>query len=296
MQIGWIGLGNMGQVMAQRVLEAGHELTVYNRSPAKAQALIDRGAKLAESPAHAAQAELVVSMLADDAALEHVLGPGGALEAMSATTVHVSMSTISHALALALTAAHAERGVGFVGAPVFGRPDAAAAGKLFILAAGEADAVTRCRPLFDVLGQKVLPLGNAPAAAHLCKVLGNFMLISSVELLAEALNVAHAAGLDAAAVLTALTGSVFSAPFYANYGRMIAAQDFPNPPAFVLPLAHKDIELARAAAASVSAPLPSADAVRAKLAALLAAGGASLDLTALGRWSEAPAASGPTKK
>jgi len=275
----------MGQVMAARVLEAGHKLTVYNRSAEKAQSLVARGAELAASPADAARAELVVTMLADDAALEDVLGAGGALAAMTANTVHVSMSTISHALALTLTSTHAERGVGFVGAPVFGRPEAAAAGKLFILGAGEAAALARCQPLFDVLSQKVLALGTAPAAAHLTKVLGNFMLISSVELLAEALNVAQAAGMDPEALLQALTGSVFSAPFYANYGRMLVAQNFDGPPGFALPLARKDLALATAAAASVSAPLPSAEPARAKIAQLLADGGEELDLTAIGKWT-----------
>lgn len=285
MQVGWIGLGNMGSVMAARVLDAGHGLTVYNRSRQKADGLVARGARFADSPAEAARHEIVVTMLADDAALSDVLGPGGGLAAMTPATVHVSMSTISHGLALTLSEAHAERGVAFVGAPVFGRPEAAALGKLFILAAGDPTALLRCQPLFDVLSQKVLPLGLEPAAAHLTKVLGNFMLISSVELLAEALNVAHAAGLAPAAVLGALTDSVFSAPFFANYGRMIVAQNFDGPAAFTLPLALKDIELARAAAAGVSADLPAADPIRAKLAQLIAKGGAHLDLPAIGRWT-----------
>jgi 3-hydroxyisobutyrate dehydrogenase-like beta-hydroxyacid dehydrogenase len=284
MQIGWIGLGNMGSVMAARVLEAGHELTVYNRSRDKAAALVERGARFAESPADAAHGDLLVTMLADDTALGEVLMRGGALAAMTPRTIHVSMSTISHALALELTQSHAERGLGFVGAPVFGRPDAAAAGKLFILAAGLPAALARCQPLFEVLSQKVLPLGDAPAAAHLTKVLGNFMLISSVELLAEALNVAHGAGMEPQALLTALTSSVFSAPFYANYGRMLVAQNFDAPAAFALPLARKDIELARAAAAGVGRSLPSAEPVRAKVAALIEAGGERLDLTAIGKW------------
>lgn len=284
MQIGWIGLGNMGSVMAGRVLDAGHDVTVYNRSRDKAAALVERGATFADSPAEAAKGDLLVTMLADDRALRDVLGTGGALAAMGPGTIHVSMSTISHALALELTQAHAERGVGFVGAPVFGRPDAAAAGKLFILAAGPAAALARCQPLFEVLSQKVLPLGDTPAAAHLTKVLGNFMLISSVELLAEALNVAHAAGMEPQALLNALTSSVFSAPFYANYGRMLVAQNFDGPAAFALPLGRKDIELARAAAAGVGRALPSAEPVRAKIAALIEAGGEALDLTAIGKW------------
>jgi 3-hydroxyisobutyrate dehydrogenase-like beta-hydroxyacid dehydrogenase len=285
MHVGWIGLGNMGLVMAARVLEAGHGLTAYNRSADKAAALVERGARLAKSPAEAATCELVVTMLADDAALREVLGPGGALAAMTPSTVHISMSTISHALAQELTASHAARGISFVGAPVFGRPDAAAAGKLFILGAGDRAALARCQPLFEVLSQKVLPLGPDPAAAHLTKVLGNFMLISSVELLAEALNVAHAAGMDPQALLGALTGSVFSAPFYANYGRLIVGQQFDGPAAFALPLARKDIELARSAAAGVSRTLPSAEPVRAKVAQMIAAGGEQLDLPAIGKWT-----------
>lgn len=284
MQIGWIGLGNMGSVMAARVLDAGHTLTVYNRSRDKAAALVERGARFADSPADAAKCELLITMLADDTALSDVLGQGGALAAMGPNTIHVSMSTISHALALELTRTHAERGVSFVGAPVFGRPDAAAAGKLFILAAGPPAALARCQPLFEILSQKVLPLGDAPAAAHLTKVLGNFMLISSVELLAEALNVAQAAGMEPQALLHALTSSVFSAPFYANYGRMLVAQNFDAPAAFALPLARKDIELARSAAAGVARALPSAEPVRAKITALLESGGDALDLTAIGKW------------
>jgi 3-hydroxyisobutyrate dehydrogenase-like beta-hydroxyacid dehydrogenase len=274
----------MGSVMAQRLVEAGHSLTVFNRSRGKAQALVEQGARLAETPAEAAKSAVLVTMLSDDAALRDVLGPGGALEAMSPGTTHVSMSTISYALAQELTESHAERGVGLVGAPVFGRPEAAAAGKLFILAAGEPAAVATCQPLFEALSQKVLPLGPAPAAAHLTKVLGNFLLISSVELLGEALGVAHGLELDPQLVLGALTGSVFSAPFYANYGRMIAAQQFQGPAAFGLSLAKKDLELALAAARSGDAALPLAEVVRGKLEGLLLEGGTELDLAALGKW------------
>jgi 3-hydroxyisobutyrate dehydrogenase-like beta-hydroxyacid dehydrogenase len=286
MHIGWIGLGNMGSVMARRVLDAGHALTVYNRTRAKAQHLLEAGARFAETPADAARAELVVTMLSDDHALSDVLETGGALAAMQPGTIHVSMSTISHALAQQLAIAHAERDLGFVGAPVFGRPDAAAQGKLFILAAGAASALARCEPLFQVLSQKVLPLGEQAAAAHLTKVLGNFMLISSVELLAEALAVAHGAGVDPEQLLGALTGSVFSAPFYANYGRLIAEQKFDGPAAFSLALAKKDLGLAESAAASAGAPLPVAAAVRGKIERLITDGGEGLDLSALGQWTK----------
>lgn len=288
MKVAWIGLGNMGSVMAERALAAGHQLALYNRTRAKAEPLVGRGARFAETPADAVEgAELVVTMLADDAALRDVLESGGALQAMAPGSVHVSMSTISPALARELSSRHEERQVGFVGAPVFGRPDAAAAGKLFILAAGDPEAVRRCQPLFEALSQKVLPLGTKPEAAHLTKVLGNFLLLSSVEALAEALDVANSSGLPPQALLEALTSSVFSAPFYSGYGKLLVAQKFEGPAAFTVALAKKDLELAIAAAQSAGAPLPIAATVRSKLEQLLSSGNAAQDVTAIGRFTKA---------
>ncbi len=286
MKIAWFGLGNMGSVMAARVLEAGHELVVYNRTRDKARSLVERGARFAETPADAADAELVVTMLADDRALRDIMETGGALEAMKPGSVHVSMSTVSPALARELAASHSARGVGLVGAPVFGRPEAAAAGKLFILAAGEPGAVARCQPLFEVLSQKVLPLGPKPESAHLTKVLGNFMLLSSVELLAEALDVAHSSDLPPQALLEALTSTVFSAPFYASYGKLLLGQKFDGPAAFTVALAKKDLDLAVDAASSAGTSLPTASTVRGKLEQLLAAGGGEWDATAIGRYTK----------
>jgi 3-hydroxyisobutyrate dehydrogenase-like beta-hydroxyacid dehydrogenase len=225
-------------------------------------------------------------MLSDDQALRDVVGPGGLLGALRPGAAHVSMSTVSPTLARELAASHAERGVGFVGAPVFGRPDAAAAGKLFIIVGGEPSVIAKCQPVFEALSQKVLPMGTDPSAAHLTKVLGNFMLISSVELLAEALNVAHASGVEPEAMLTALTSSVFSAPFYAGYGRLLVAQKFDGPAAFTVPLARKDVNLAIDAAGEAGAPLPLAKTVREKLERVLESGGADLDLTAIGKWTK----------
>jgi 3-hydroxyisobutyrate dehydrogenase-like beta-hydroxyacid dehydrogenase len=286
LNIGWLGLGNMGAAMAARLVDAGHRVTVWNRSPGKAEPLLARGARWAETPALAASNDFVVTMLADDQALRDVLEGAGALAAMSSGAIHLSMSTISRALAIELTSTHRARGVELIGCPVFGRPDAAAAGKLFILAAGSDAAVARARPLYEVLGQKVLPLGSEPQAAHLSKILGNFLLISSVELLAEALDVAHSADLDPDQLLSALTGSVFSAPFYANYGKLLVAQRFDDPAAFSLPLARKDLDLALAAARSAGAALPAAELVREKVSRLVESGGAELDLTAIGKWTK----------
>ncbi|RYZ05204.1 MAG: NAD(P)-dependent oxidoreductase [Myxococcales bacterium] len=287
MKIAWLGLGNMGSVMAARALAAGHELVLYNRTRKKAEGLLERGARFAETPGGAVTgAELVVTMLADDAALRDVLEAGGALDAMAPDSVHVSMSTISPALAQELAARHAARRVGFVGAPVFGRPDAAAAGKLFVLTGGDPAAVSRAQPLFEALAQKVLSLGPAPEAAHLTKVLGNFMLLSSVKALAEALDVAHSSGLAPQALLEALTGSVFSAPFYAGYGKLLVEQNFDRPAAFTVGLAKKDLDLAVSAARRVDAPLPTAMTVLDKLEELLGAGSAQQDVTAIGRFTK----------
>ena len=285
MRIGWIGLGKMGSLMAARLLDAGHELVVYNRSHEKTAPLAERGARVAATPAEAANAEIVVTMLANDAALRSVLDVGGALAAMPPDGIHVSMSTIGYALAQELTQTHSARGVHFVGAPVFGRPEAAERGHLYIVVGGAAGAIERCQALLGVLGQKILQLGPEPGAAHLCKVLGNFMLISSVELLGEALNVVQAAGLSPEAILSALTGSVFTAPFYANYGRMILAQNFDSPAGFALPLAGKDLDLALAAAAQAHVTLPVAETVRQKIAQVTAEVGENVDVTAIGRFS-----------
>ena len=284
MNIGWIGLGNMGSVMAQRLVDAGHAVTVFNRTRDRAENLRARGARLAATPAEAAANPLLVTMLSDDAAVRSVLSEGGALAAMSPGATHVSMSTISYALAQELTESHAARGLGFVGAPVFGRPDAAAAGKLFILTGGEPGALAACQPLFEVLSQKVLPLGPSPAAAHLTKVLGNFMLVSSVEILGEALGVAHGLDVDPKLVLGALTSSIYSAPFYASYGGRIASQQFDGPAGFSLALAKKDLGLALAAAASGATTLPIAETVQQRLERAMQAG-EGLDLAALGKWS-----------
>jgi 3-hydroxyisobutyrate dehydrogenase-like beta-hydroxyacid dehydrogenase len=155
MQVGFVGIGRMGSGMAANLLAAGHALTVYNRSAAKAEALVGKGATLATTPAEAARGEVVITMLADDRAVEQaVFGRDGILDALPRGAIHLSMSTISFALAERLAAAHRDKGQEFVAAPVFGRPDAAAAAKLFIVAAGRSEAVARCQPLLDALGQR----------------------------------------------------------------------------------------------------------------------------------------------
>jgi 3-hydroxyisobutyrate dehydrogenase-like beta-hydroxyacid dehydrogenase len=192
MRVGFIGLGNMGGGMAANLLNAGHALTVYNRTPAKADALVVEGATLAKTPSAAARGDVVITMLADDAAVEHVgFGAEGVLRSLKPGSIHVSMSTISVALAERLANAHQAAGQQFMTAPVFGRPEAAATGKLFIVAAGEPKTVQACLPLFEILGQHTFVIADEPPKANLVKLSGNFLIAAVIETLGEAFALVH---------------------------------------------------------------------------------------------------------
>src|SRR4051812_11230897 len=188
MRIGFIGLGHMGRGMAGRLLGANHELIVYNRSPGKTDELAARGAKVATSIAEACEADVVFTMLSNDEAVEAVVfGPGGILASLAKGAIHVSSSTISVALSDRLAKAHHEQGQRYVAATVLGRPDAAASGKLFVVAAGDSDAVEEVRPLLDSLGQRTTLFGEIASAANLVKLAANFMTASVIESLGEAI-------------------------------------------------------------------------------------------------------------
>jgi 3-hydroxyisobutyrate dehydrogenase-like beta-hydroxyacid dehydrogenase len=188
MNVGFIGLGHMGAGMAANLLKAGHRVTVFNRTPAKAQALITQGATLATSIAEASRGDAVVTMLANDEAVEDVvLGRDGVIANLPAGGLHVSSSTISVALSERLTGAHARKGQRFVAAPVFGRPDVAAAGRLFIVAGGDATAIKAAAPLLDAIGHSAFVISDMPKAANLVKLSGNFLGASVIEALGEAL-------------------------------------------------------------------------------------------------------------
>src|SRR3954469_20972139 len=188
MKVGFIGLGNMGSAMASSLLKAGHELTVHNRTASKAKPLVDQGAKYAAHVADACHGEAVITMLADDAALEStVFGDGGILQNLNSGAIHISCSTISIALSERLTDAHAKAGQRYVSAPVFGRPEAAAAAKLFVAVAGPPDILDACNPIFDAVGQKTFRFGDKPASANLVKLSGNFLIVSVIESLSEAM-------------------------------------------------------------------------------------------------------------
>lgn len=282
MKVGFIGLGHMGSAIATNLVKAGHDLTVFNRSAAKADALVGLGAHKAARIADACRGEVVMSMLADDNALiETVWGDDRLLATLPKGAIHVSMSTISVALSKRLTEAHAIAGQRFVAAPVFGRPEAAAAAKLFIVPAGDADAIATCQPLFDAAGQKTIPMGSEPSAATLIKLSGNFLIAALIEALGEAIALVGKAGIDRQAYVDLLTSTMFPAPSYRIYGGLIAQGKF-EPAAFAAPLGHKDVRLAMAAADTLRVPMPIASLLNDRFLRLLAQGGEHLDWAAIG--------------
>jgi len=282
MKTGFIGLGRMGSAMAANLLKAGHEVTVFNRSPEKRRPLLELGAREAGTVADACRGELVVTMLADDAAVVDVAFPnGGIVSVLPKGAIHLSMSTISVALSKKLTEVHAQAAQQFVAAPVFGRPDMAAAAKLYIVAAGNPTAVKTCQPLLDVLGQKTFPIGSAPASANLVKLSGNFLLAAAIEALGEAIALVGKADIDRQVFVDLLTSSVFNTPAYKTYGGLIAESRF-EPALFAAPLGFKDIKLALAAAEALRVPMPLGSLLHDRCLRLLAEGGEHLDWAAIG--------------
>jgi 3-hydroxyisobutyrate dehydrogenase-like beta-hydroxyacid dehydrogenase len=255
---------------------------VFNRSPAKRRALLELGAHEATRVADACRGDVVITMLADDTAVADVaLRDDGIVGNLPRGAIHVSMSTISVALSNKLAQAHAEIGQRFVAAPVFGRPDAAAAAKLFIVAAGDPAAVEACKPLFDALGQKTVPISAEPGAANLVKLSGNFLLAAAIEALGEAIALVGKAGIDRRSYVDLLSATIFPAPAYKTYGGLIANDKF-QPAAFAAPLGYKDIRLALAAAETLRVPMPLGSLLHDRFLRLLAQGGERLDWAAIG--------------
>jgi 3-hydroxyisobutyrate dehydrogenase-like beta-hydroxyacid dehydrogenase len=282
MKVGFIGLGQMGTGMAANLLKAGHELTVYNRTPAKAEALVRKGAKEAATIADACRGDAVFTMLANDNAVEAVVfGEDGILESLSAGAIHISSSTISVGLAERLAAAHGGVRQGFVAAPVFGRPELAAAWNLYVLTAGEHAAIHVTAPLFEAIGQKTFVISETPKDAYLVKLSGNFLIGSVIEALGEAIAFVGKGGLDARQYVDILTSTLFGAPIYKTYGTLLAEGTF-EPAGFAAPLGQKDIRLVLAAAEDLRVPMPIASLLRDRFLTLLANGGDRLDWTAIG--------------
>jgi 3-hydroxyisobutyrate dehydrogenase-like beta-hydroxyacid dehydrogenase len=289
MKLGFIGLGRMGAGMAANLLKAGHEVTVYNRSSGKAQALSALGAQVATRVAEACHAEAIITMLANDDAVQSVVfDDGGILASAASGTVHISMSTIGVGLSARLATAHAGATQRFIAAPVFGRPEAAAAAQLYIVAAGARAAVDECAPLFNAMGQKLFNLGVEPPAANLVKLSGNFLIASVIESLGEAMALIGKAGIDQRTYLDLLTSTLFNVPLYKNYGGLIVERKF-EPAGFAAPLGLKDIVLTLAAAGELQVPMPVASLLHDRLLTLVARGGEALDWSALSSLSAADA-------
>jgi 3-hydroxyisobutyrate dehydrogenase-like beta-hydroxyacid dehydrogenase len=282
MKVGFIGLGHMGTAMAGRLIHADHEVSVYNRTKSKAQALIDQGAHLAARVADACHGDAVVTMLADDDAVEKVvLGESGVLRSLSERTIHVSMSTTGLALSKKLAAAHATAGRRFVAAPVFGRPNVAAQGKLFVVAAGAIELIDVCKPLFDAMGQKTFRISEVPQAANLVKLSGNFITASVMEALSEAMALVRKGGIDPHRYFELLTSTIFTCPVFTNYGGGLA-NGKAEAGGIAASLGEKDIRLALAAAETLRVPMPLASLVHDRLQTLIARGGQQVDWSALG--------------
>jgi 3-hydroxyisobutyrate dehydrogenase-like beta-hydroxyacid dehydrogenase len=294
MKVGFIGLGQMGAAMAANLLKAGHEVTVFNRTAAKARALVTQGATLAPNVSEASRGDAVITMLANDEAVESVVfGRDGMLSSLRPGALHVSSSTISAALSARLSGQHAEHGQRYLAAPVFGRPEAAAAAELLVVAAGDPAAVEAARPVLVAFGRRVFVVGETPQAANIVKLSGNFLIASAIESLGEAFALIRKSGIDPQLYLEVVT-SLFNVPSYRTYGALIAGQRF-EPAGFAAPLGQKDIRLLLASAESMSVPMPVASLLRDRFLGLLAQGGERLDWSAIaGLAAKDAGASSPT--
>lgn len=278
--VAFFGLGEMGQGMALCLLESGYRLRVYNRTPNKTVSVAEKGAEVFENPIAAAQtAGVLVTMLSDDNAVMEVVNDE-VLQAMSGDSIHLSMSTISPAAAQMLDQHHREHGVKYLACPVFGRPDAARAGNLWLCLAGEEASKEKVTPLLDVMGQGVYDFGNDPAAANVVKLAGNFLIASSIEAIAEAFTLVEKSGVDPALVHGLLTQTLFACPIYQNYGKMILDKSY-KPAGFSLTLGSKDIRLLRDTARNSQVPMPLAGLLEDRFLRSLANGRAEMDWTAI---------------
>jgi 3-hydroxyisobutyrate dehydrogenase-like beta-hydroxyacid dehydrogenase len=297
MNIAFLGLGRMGRGMAANLVKAGHNVTVWNRTLSRAGELHSLGAHVAASPAEAARAGVVITMLADDHAVESaIFGDGEVLRALSGPDLptgqpaglHISMSTISVALSSRLAEAHRAAGQSFVSAPVLGRPEAAAMAKLLILAAGAPESIERVQPAFDAMAQKTIIVGATPPDANLVKLCCNFFIASIIESLGESFALARKSGIEASKLLEVFTGTPVTAPLVSTYGALIAEGKF-TPPGFLLPLGMKDVRLILAAGDAVGAPLPIANLLHDRFLTAIARGLSDKDWSAIASLAAADA-------
>ena len=281
MQIGFIGLGRMGGHVAENLLKAGHSVTVWNRSQAPVQDLVAKGAVAAKTPEEALQGNAVFSMLSNDAVMREVGLAGPLLAKAKKGLIHVNMATISAALANELQAAHAKAGLAYISAPVFGRPDMAAAAQLVIVAGGDATSIATMQPVFDRISARTVKVGEAAEKANLFKIAGNFMIASEMQSIGEAFALLRKGGVDPAAFHEVLSGRLFTGAVFKNYGLMVLNHQY-EPAGFALTLGLKDINLARAAAGELGMAMPTADLLKANYDQAVAWGWQDKDWSAIG--------------
>jgi len=282
MKIGLIGLGQMGRGMAGRLLNSGYALRVWNRSPAISASFTEQGAVVAERPDELINCDVVITMLADDAAVEAVWIKSGLLQKLSASTTHLNMASVSLHLGQRLAALHITAGTEYVSAPVFGRPDAAATGQLDIVAAGPESAIERCTPLFEVLGRRWFNAGQQAHCANIVKIARNFLLGAIIQSLGEAFALVQKSGVDPALFLDIITNTSMNSPVYKNYGRLIL--DKPAEATFPLKLGLKDVELALQAGQDTAVPMPLAALLREQHQEAMAHGYADREWASLGNY------------
>jgi 3-hydroxyisobutyrate dehydrogenase-like beta-hydroxyacid dehydrogenase len=272
--------------MAGSLIKAGHQVTVFNRTPGKSADLEAAGAKVAAGIAEACDADVVFTMLANDEAAESVVfGKPGIFDSLPKGAIHVSSSTISIELSDRLAAAHAEAGQGYVAATVLGRPNLAAEGQLFVIAAGADDALAKVAPLLDAVGQKTTRFGIKPSNANMVKLSVNFLFASVMESLGEAVALVAKGGIDKVAYVEFLTTTMFTAPAYKIYGEL-AVSDQPAPVGFAAPLGFKDIRLAIAASEKLGVPMPLLSLIHDRFVELMASGGEHMDWSAIGKLAQ----------
>lgn len=280
--IGFIGLGKMGAPMARNLLRAGYAVRVYNRSPEKARPLAEEGAQAVSRPAEVAvPGGLVITMLANDQALEAVtLGDDGIAKALGRDGIHVSMSTVSPDTARRLAAAHREQGGSYLAAPVFGRPEAAAAQKLWINLAGPKAARERARPVLEALSQGIYEFGDDPSAANVVKLAGNFLILSALEAMAEAFTLVEKNGVERETFAAMMGETIFACLIYQNYGKMIASETY-EPAGFKLELGFKDIRLVAETAQASQTPMALGSLLQQRLLSAMAKDRGGMDWTAI---------------
>ncbi|PTB18782.1 oxidoreductase [Trinickia symbiotica] len=294
MNIGFIGIGAMGAGIVRNFLKAGHQVAIWDRFQEPMNELAELGAHVAASPVEAAQDAIVFSMLAHDDAIQDTLIDRGWLGGVNKPLLHVNMATISVRYARKLTELHAAAGIEYVGSPVFGRPDAAAARTLNLIVGGTKSAVERLTPLFDAISSKAWHVGEEPFQANLVKLAGNMMIASAIEAMAEATALGTAHGVDRNVMLDVYLEALFPCAVYRGYGSFIRKREY-EPVGFKLPLGSKDIRLALEAGESARVPLPLAGVVRDSLLQALANGYEQSDWSSLAEASYMRAGLRPNK-